>query len=73
MQAEICFSKFFNHHSMSIYDFRQLSFIFEFYNHFYNQYFWLADHNDWSRWFAINSPHVYVVQLYSFIGGVAKK
>jgi hypothetical protein len=32
------------------------------------QYFWLVDHNDWSRWFAISSPHI----CYSFIGGVAK-
>jgi len=22
------------------------------------QYFWLVDHNDWSRWFAISNPHV---------------
>jgi hypothetical protein len=22
------------------------------------QYFWLVDHNDWSRWFAISSSHV---------------
>jgi hypothetical protein len=29
------------------------------------QYFWLDDHNDWSRWFAASSSS------YSFIGGVA--
>jgi hypothetical protein len=34
------------------------------------QYFSLLDHNDWSRWFAISSPHVYAVPD---IGGVAKK
>jgi hypothetical protein len=31
------------------------------------QYFWLVDHDDWSRWFAISSSS------YSFIGGVAQK
>jgi hypothetical protein len=25
------------------------------------QYFWLVNHNDWSRWFAISSSHVYAV------------
>jgi hypothetical protein len=24
-----------------------------------DQYFWLVDHNNWSRWFAISSPHIY--------------
>jgi hypothetical protein len=28
------------------------------------QYFWLVDHNDWSRWFAISSPHVFQLQFY---------
>jgi hypothetical protein len=38
------------------------------------QYFWLADHNDWSRWFAISSPRTYMQSsTYSFIGGVAKR
>jgi hypothetical protein len=35
------------------------------------QYFWLVEHNDWSRWFAISSSHLFVVQV--IIGGVAKK
>jgi hypothetical protein len=40
-------------------------------------YFWSVDHNDWSRWFAISSSHVYGVpriwsSRYNFIGGVAK-
>jgi len=25
------------------------------------QYFGLVDHNDWSRWFAISSAHIYAV------------
>jgi hypothetical protein len=36
------------------------------------QYFWLVDHNDWSRWFAISSPHICAVPGTVFIGGVAK-
>jgi hypothetical protein len=27
------------------------------------QYFWLVDHNDWSRWFAISSPRIYAVTV----------
>jgi hypothetical protein len=27
------------------------------------QYFWLVDHNDWSRWFAVSSSHVYAVTV----------
>jgi hypothetical protein len=27
------------------------------------QCFWLVDHNDWSRWFAISGPHVYAVSV----------
>jgi hypothetical protein len=27
------------------------------------QYFWLVDHNDWSRWFAISSSHIYAVTV----------
>jgi hypothetical protein len=27
------------------------------------QYFWLVDHNDWSRCFAISSPHTYEVPV----------
>jgi hypothetical protein len=27
------------------------------------QYFWLVDHNDWSRWFAISSSHIYAVPV----------
>jgi hypothetical protein len=36
-------------------------------------YFWLVDHNDWFRSFAISSYHVYAVPGTIFIGGVAKK
>jgi hypothetical protein len=25
------------------------------------EYFWMVDHNDWSRWFAVSSSHVYAV------------
>jgi hypothetical protein len=25
------------------------------------QYFWMVDHNGWSRWFAVSSSHVYAV------------
>jgi hypothetical protein len=37
------------------------------------QYFWLVDQNDWSRWFAISSYHVYAISVTIFIGGVARK
>jgi hypothetical protein len=30
------------------------------------QYFWLVDHNDWSGWFAISSPHIYAVPVTEF-------
>jgi hypothetical protein len=28
-----------------------------------SQFFWLVDHTDWSRWFAISSPHEYAVPV----------
>jgi hypothetical protein len=34
------------------------------------QYFWLAPHNDWSRWFAISSSSP-PISCFSFVGGVA--
>jgi hypothetical protein len=37
------------------------------------QYFWLVDHNDWSRWFAISSPHVYAVPVTVLLVGLQKK
>jgi hypothetical protein len=37
------------------------------------QYFWLVDHNDWARWFAISSSCVYAIPVTVLIGGVAKK
>jgi hypothetical protein len=37
------------------------------------QYFWLVDHNDWSRWFAISSSSRICSSSHSFIGGVVKK
>jgi len=37
------------------------------------QYFWLVDHNDWSRWFAISSPHVYAVPITVLLVGWPKK
>jgi hypothetical protein len=36
------------------------------------QYFWLVDHNDWSRWFAISSAPCICSSSFSVIGGVAK-
>jgi len=27
------------------------------------EFFWLVDHTDWSRWFAISSPHEYAVPV----------
>jgi hypothetical protein len=33
--------------------------------------FWLAKHNDWSKWFAISSSHIFAVSV--LWGGVAKK
>jgi hypothetical protein len=37
------------------------------------EYFWLVDHNDWSRCFAISSPQRIWSSSFSFIGGIAKK
>jgi hypothetical protein len=37
------------------------------------EYSWLVDHNDWSRWFAINSSHVYAVLVTVLLAGFAKK
>ncbi len=37
------------------------------------QYFWLVDHNEWSRWFAISSPHVFVVPVRVLLVGLPKK
>jgi hypothetical protein len=34
------------------------------------QYFWLVDHNDWSRWFAISSSHVYAVLVTVLLVGL---
>jgi hypothetical protein len=36
-------------------------------------HFWLAYHNDWSRWFAISSAPRICCPSFSFMGGVAKK
>ncbi len=37
------------------------------------QYFWLLDHNDWPRWFAISSPLVYAVPVTILLVGFPKK
>ncbi len=37
------------------------------------QYFGLVDHNDWSRWFAISSPQIYVVPVTVLLVGLPKK
>jgi hypothetical protein len=37
------------------------------------QYFWLVDHNDWSRWFAISSPPRICSSSFCFIGGIVKR
>jgi hypothetical protein len=37
------------------------------------QYFSLVDHNDWSRWFAISSPHIYAVPVTVLLVGLPKK
>jgi hypothetical protein len=37
------------------------------------QYFGLVDHNDWSRWFAINSCHVDVVPITVLLMGLPQK
>jgi hypothetical protein len=36
-------------------------------------YFLLVDHNDWSKWFAINSSHIYVVPATILLVGLPKK
>jgi hypothetical protein len=38
-----------------------------------SQCFWLANHNDWSRWFVISSPPSLCCPSFSFLGGVAKE
>ncbi len=37
------------------------------------QYFWLVDHNDWSRCFAISSSHVYAVPVTVLLVGLPQK
>jgi hypothetical protein len=37
------------------------------------QCFWLAHHNDWSRWFVINSAPPICCPSFSFVAGVAKE
>jgi hypothetical protein len=37
------------------------------------QYFWLVDHNDWSRWFAISISHIYAVLVTVLSVGLPKK
>jgi hypothetical protein len=37
------------------------------------QYFWLVDHNDWSRWFAISSPHIHAVPVTVLLVGLPIK
>jgi hypothetical protein len=37
------------------------------------QYFWLVDHNDWSRWFAISSPHINSVPVTVLLVGYPRK
>jgi hypothetical protein len=38
------------------------------------QCFWLVDHNNWSRWFAISSPpHLFAVTVSVLLVGVAKE
>jgi hypothetical protein len=36
-------------------------------------YFWLVDHNDWSRWFTISSPLVYAEPVTVLLVGLPKK
>jgi hypothetical protein len=36
------------------------------------QYFWLVDRNDWSRWLAISSSHVYAVPVTVLLVGLQK-
>ncbi len=37
------------------------------------QYFSLVDHNDWSRWCAISSSHVYIVPVRVLLVGLPRK
>ncbi len=37
------------------------------------QYFWLVDHNDWSRWLAISSSPCIYSSGFKFIDGVGQK
>ncbi len=37
------------------------------------EYFWLVDHNDWSRWFAISSSHIYAVLCTVLLVGLPKE
>jgi hypothetical protein len=37
------------------------------------QYFSLVNQNDWSRWFAISSSHVYAVPVTVLLVGLPKK
>jgi hypothetical protein len=38
------------------------------------QYFRLVDHNDWSRWFAMSSPHIIAVPVtVLLVGGLPNK
>jgi len=37
------------------------------------RYFSLLDHNDWSRWFAISSSHIYAVPVTVLLVGLPKK
>jgi hypothetical protein len=37
------------------------------------QYFWLVNHNDWSRWLAISSPHIFAVLFTVLLVGLLKK
>jgi hypothetical protein len=37
------------------------------------QYFSFVDHNDWSRWFAISSSHIYAVPITGLLVVLPKK
>jgi hypothetical protein len=37
------------------------------------QYFWLVDHNDWSKWFAISTSHVYADPIPVLLVGLPPK
>jgi hypothetical protein len=37
------------------------------------QCFWLAHHNDWSRWFPISSPRPYLLSWFQFYGWGRKR